>query len=1027
MKRKLDGDEASAQVDTGGIASLPPNLAGKQNAPATSIRPSRLAPSVPMHMKTRGSQKALSIMSGSASGDSRRSSLSRSVNGVGQSGDDIDQPAKRQRTSRESSIRRSSQSSNSSDGKASVSQTPKLATFSTSTESISSAKRKHSDVEDDGRNQHPVDVANAAPAQPDVTPNAPFLHAPLRKRLGRPPKKQKINPAISGGGAAPLLPAKRPPGRPPRLGRLPLNRQAVGGMVHRIPGRRRKPNPDAELDADLGRLAELRRNYRMLTKIVKPAIAELAERAIAGIENDHEAHKKSPQYQLVQDELDARLNQRIALVEREYKLKVAYEKKKMAIEEECIRVNFERKIRELQEKYIIDSKHEVIEDIRAIDTMEDNEATEDESEPEDELATPRSLLRDTSRSIFPIETERKWKALEARGRVAKLLETYAPGLVEDMKRHELSSYQYEDRARVELENIRKLASATTVVNAAAGATIAIDALADLSTKLLEAEDPTLDQEKPVKPIFNGVFPAAKPQLSGDYSMMPVQPLEIATHGKEMSPSNATARAAAKHRARPLDPLSISPIVGRLEYGSFGSFENVRSSADPVKVPAIPKDVPKVGRHEGEFFGREMRVEQGQNAEGLSSTVMSTSQQGIIVGRHSNPVTSPLRTSMSVNSEGSSPATNTPIQPAMGSLDGFYEDSTLTNYQRAVQPRRQSGLVPLHNSPRALNIDSIVGSPTRGMVGQGKQTASALSPVARPTGKAQSVPASAIPQISPYISPYGHMNEQTRGHSAATVQVLPVVQQLARPNLAQATGSAHVLPNQTQQLQQVPLARRRELRPAPNPIIPAPIFSRYPQENYYSNPVYGYSETETSPIGRVPEGFYGYPAPFDPTGGQPYYQNGPYLHPTLQPLQYPYVMFNPSAAQPVSPSQSVQHQQAQHQPAQHQQAQHQQMQHQQVQHQQVQHQQVQHQQVQHQQVQHQQVQRQQVPHQQAPAHLQPAFAVHPRIAPNHAGHSAGPPSVPPPPPQPPQRPLTFQYYQPPGGNQPGPAQNEQPRR
>jgi hypothetical protein len=108
-----------------------------------------------------------------------------------------------------------------------------------------------------------------------------------------------------------------------------------------MPGRRRKPNPDAELDADLGRLAELRRNYKVLARIVKPAICELAERSIADIENDPEAHKQSSQYQLVQHELDARLNQRIALIGREYQLKVQYEKKSLAIEEECIRMNFE--------------------------------------------------------------------------------------------------------------------------------------------------------------------------------------------------------------------------------------------------------------------------------------------------------------------------------------------------------------------------------------------------------------------------------------------------------------------------------------------------------------------------------------------------------------------------------------------------------------------------------------------------------------------------------------------------------------
>ena len=640
-----------------------------------------------------------------------------------------------------------------------------------------------------------------------------------------------------------------------------------------------------------------------------------------------------------------------------------------------------------------------------------------QSEPEDGLATPRSLLRDTSRSVFPIETEKKWNALEARGRVAKLLEAYAPGLVEDMKRHELSSYQYEDRPRVDLENIRKLASATTVVNAAAGpitGASAMDALADLSTKFFGVNDPVLDQGKPIPPIPNGAsLLAAKPQVPRHHSLMPAQPLEIPTLGKEMAPSSVAAGAAAKLRARPLDTLSIPPIARRLEYSSFGSFENIRSST----VVAVPKDAPKGGKHEGEFLGREIRVEQGQNAEGLSSITMSTPQQGIITGKHSNPMMSPLRTSRSVNSEGSSSATNTPIQPTMGNLDGFHDESTLANYQRAVQPRRQSGLVPLHNSPRALNIDSIIGSPTRGTVGQGKQTASTLSPIAKSTSKAQSITGSAIPPVIPYVSPYGQINEQTRGHGAANIQVLPGAQQLARPNLAQATGPAHVLPNQTQQLQQAPLARRRELRPAPNPTIPAPIYSRYPPENYYGNPVYGYSETETSPIGRVPEGFYGYPAPFDPTGGQGYYPNGPYLHQTLQPLQYPYGMFNPSAAQPVPPSQSVQHQQAPHQQAQHQQTQHQQAQHQPAQHQQVQHQQVQHQQVQHQQVQHQQV----------PAHLQPAFATHPRIAPNHTTHSAGVPPAPPLPPPPSQRQLTFQYYQPPGGNQPGPTQNEQPRR
>jgi hypothetical protein len=574
--------------------------------------------------------------------------------------------------------------------------------------------------------------------------------------------------------------------------------------------------------------------------------------------------------------------------------------------------------------------------------------------------------------VFPIETEKKWKALEARGRVAKLLEVYAPNLVEDMKRHELNSYQSEGRSNIELENIRKLTSATTVVNATTGANTigvsAMDALAELSTKLLETEAPVSAQGKPVLPVPNGAsLPGAKPQVSWEHSAAP-EGLEVGTSRKDISPSNVTAGAAMKPTAKPLDIPYTSPTARRFDY-AFGNFEDVRSSAELVKATPTPKDMHKARNHEGEFAERRMWQEQGQGAEISSITAIGMSQQGSVTSRYGNSVTSPLRTSRPTNSDGGLPAINTPAQPATGSLEGYREGSILMNYPRLVQPHRQSGLAPLHTSPRALNMDSAMGSPTRGTLGQGKQASLALSPIARSTGKAQPIPGSGIPPIAPYVSPYGPMNEQARGHNAATVQVMPVPQQLTRPNLAHGTGPAQILPSQAPQLQQAPPARRRELRPAPNPTMPHPIYSRYQHENYYSTPVYGYPEAEASPLGRVPEGFYGYVAQFDPTGGQGYYPNGPYLHPTLQPLQYPYLMYNPPTAQPVPPSQPGQHQQA-------------------------------------------------------PAPLQPAFAGQPRIAPNHTAHST---LVPPPPPPPPQRPLTFQYYQPPSGNQPGPPQNEQSRR
>ncbi|KAH0559361.1 hypothetical protein GP486_004121 [Trichoglossum hirsutum] len=977
------------------------------------MKPSRLAPSVPMHMKTRGSQKALSVMSGSVSGDSRRSSISRSLNGVGQSGDDIDQPAKRQRLSRESSIRRSSHSSNSSDGKASISKTPKLATFSTTTESISSAKRKHSDADDDDQDQQPVDDTKAATTQQDEAADSQFLDVPLRKRLGRPPKKSKITPVVSDNAAPP---AKRPPGRPPRLGRLPLGRQVSERMAQRIPGRRRKPNPDAELEADLGRLAELRRNYRILAKMVKPAIAELAERAITDIENDPEAHKRTPQYQLVQDELDARFNQRIALIEREYQLKVQYERKVVMTEEECIRMNFQvcltrrfhcecgltaskRTIRDIQEKYITESKHQMMESIRCMEAVEDNEATEDEvrhlgddlkvlllfiiidsyqSEPEDGPATPRSLLRDVSRSVFPIETERKWKALEARAGVAKLLEIYAPGLVEDMRRYEQANRQNEERADVELENIRKLASATTVVDATTGVSgignSAMNALAELSTRLLEVEPQVSNQGKPTLPAPNEASSSGvKAQAMREHPTISTQPVET-TFPSRVSSSGATSEAVMRQLLSPAKPPDTlpTPTLPSLDYSSLRIRENTRLSVEPMKaLPPLPKDSSVVKKHgEDEFAERRLRLDQGRDGENNPSTTTTRTawQATSSTGKYGDSATSPLHTSRVITSNGGSPSLSHPIQQAMGSLDGAREDSALTNYQRPIQPLRPGGLAPLHTSPRGANMDFTISNHPGGATGLGKQTTPVLSPVAKSTGRAQSIVAKAIPPASPYVSPYGPMNEQARPHIAvSTTQAMSVAQQLTRPSPTQVTGAAQIPTGQAQQPQQVPPTRRRELRPAPSPAMAPPlVYPRYPQDSYFGAPAYGYPEAEAGPHGRTPEGFYGYVPPYDPMGGQGYYPSGPYMPPPqVQPLQYPtYLMYNPPPTQSASPGQPS-------------------------------------------------------PHQQGPAHLQPAFAGQPRIAPSHTIHSAPVP--------PPQRPLTFQYYQPPGGNQPGPSQSEQSRR
>ena len=296
-------------------ASLPAREDAARRATSISSQRSSHPPTVSMHMTTRGSQKAASASPASHSGDSRRSSISHSMLDSDASDVQTQGPTKRPRLSTENVTDRIPSSRTSqSDGSAS----PREEVLSNS-KSTSSSKRRRSD-EDEG-NELTAAASAGEVVELGSTQDA-VIEPPPKKRRGRRPKNAGLGtPAADSDivSAAATQQVKRRPGRPRTLKRAPSN-TGLPPAGPRLPGRRRAPHPDAVVEAKLVRQAELRRNYRTLAKALKPALIELGERSTKILESSLDAHKAFAQYKVVQKSLDARLSQRLGLVEREYQL-----------------------------------------------------------------------------------------------------------------------------------------------------------------------------------------------------------------------------------------------------------------------------------------------------------------------------------------------------------------------------------------------------------------------------------------------------------------------------------------------------------------------------------------------------------------------------------------------------------------------------------------------------------------------------------------------------------------------------------
>lgn len=305
----------------------------------------KILPSQPLHMTTRaaasktgsvatgsspGSIDAQSVAISVASDESRRNSIREATSNVGGSDIDSNRPLKAARMSLRSSRGTSgSISSESKDtgpinGEESGSRKSSLAENSTA---------GNTQINNVGETATGPVFQNPYFDNAPTAPQAQFVRRSPVKRGGR--GSRSLRGALMVGSTVRI----DSPGAPNRMldGDLTDHqspgRNDPGGVLERLPGRKRAQHPDPEVEVALRRQLELKVAYRAVAKALKPVLAELAQRTAQELQEDVELHMRYPEYDDMIRELEDRLQKRLQFLDaqlreekdRRHRMKVAYD------------------------------------------------------------------------------------------------------------------------------------------------------------------------------------------------------------------------------------------------------------------------------------------------------------------------------------------------------------------------------------------------------------------------------------------------------------------------------------------------------------------------------------------------------------------------------------------------------------------------------------------------------------------------------------------------------------------------------
>lgn len=257
-----------------------------------------------------------------ASADSRRSSLGESTAHVGGFDIDAERPAKRSRLSDRSNASTNERASRNftPEAKPTTRRLRKEDSFDIPSLSFDGDVAQNGTLSMDPSENGDTTAIRDQVDEEDadvIRDLKPIALTPRRRGRGRRPRIVQQNLSVESGNESigqgtPARSASRVHGDgmdsdPDRLARI----------VKRLPGRRRAPNPNLSIEADLRRQLHLKMGYRAVAKALKPVLVELAKRAVNELATNEEYHMESEEYEFLKAQLDKLLQRRLQVLENE--------------------------------------------------------------------------------------------------------------------------------------------------------------------------------------------------------------------------------------------------------------------------------------------------------------------------------------------------------------------------------------------------------------------------------------------------------------------------------------------------------------------------------------------------------------------------------------------------------------------------------------------------------------------------------------------------------------------------------------
>lgn len=202
-------------------------------------------------------------------------------------------------------------------------------------------------------------------------------------------------------------------------------------LVRRLPGRRRAPNANPSIEADLRRHLNLKMTYRSVVKALKPVLAELSRRSLDELETEDDAYQNCDEYHEVMSELDRYMKRRLDQVDNTYIEGMRLNDRQFENGKEYHQIQFEAKVESLREDHISRIVAQLLELKRQSEQVEDADFTDDEGTSISPFRAGASHMKDRpyldpkydSRSRFYLELDRAAQYHERRLRALAILDS----------------------------------------------------------------------------------------------------------------------------------------------------------------------------------------------------------------------------------------------------------------------------------------------------------------------------------------------------------------------------------------------------------------------------------------------------------------------------------------------------------------------------------------------------------------------------------------------------------------------------